>query len=395
MPALRMVRGPEPGKIYDLNQDSITIGRGRKNEIIIHDNEISREHCRLVRVLYDYEIVDLESTNGTFVNGRRITNLGFPLADANIIELGDSITLEYLASDSAPEASQSNLQNVPQHFFLVIRQAHQEAPEVYELDREEITLGRHTDNHIVLQAQEVSRFHLRLSFYKNTYTLEDAGATNGTHLNGNLVTAATPLEHGDYIVLGTVVEMWFATDLTQLTLEPRRAAPRPPVMRDLERTMTKRSTEKLTDRLLSKLNNGSGVQDVVPNSVFVVYARADWKARAAPLVNYLGRNNVTLWVDQNLTPETPEWYEAIDAALATCVCLVVVLTESALNAPHVQRSIRHFIAREKPVLVIRYEEIVDMPLMVQDLPMVDYNASAPERTYQALLSALNSLNLQI
>lgn len=395
MPALRMVRGPEPGKIYDLNQDSITIGRGRKNEIIIHDNEISREHCRLVRVLYDYEIVDLESTNGTFVNGRRITNLGFPLADANIIELGDSITLEYLASDSAPEASQSNLQNVPQHFFLVIRQAHQEAPEVYELDREEITLGRHTDNHIVLQAQEVSRFHLRLSFYKNTYTLEDAGATNGTHLNGNLVTAATPLEHGDYIVLGTVVEMWFATDLTQLTLEPRRAAPRPPVMRDLERTMTKRSTEKLTDRLLSKLNNGSGVQDVVPNSVFVVYARADWKARAAPLVNYLGRNNVTLWVDQNLTPETPEWYEAIDAALATCVCLVVVLTESALNAPHVQRSIRHFIAREKPVLVIRYEEIVDMPLMVQDLPMVDYNASAPERTYQALLSALNSLNLQM
>lgn len=391
MPALKMVRGPEPGKIYDLTDDSITIGRGRRNEIIIHDNEISREHCRLVRVLYDYEIIDLESTNGTFVNGRRITNMGIPLGDTNIIELGDSITLEYVASDSIPDTpSLSEFDTMTKQFFLVIKQPNQDAPEVYELDRDEVTLGRHIENHIVLQAQEVSRFHLRLLSRNNSYTIEDAGATNGTHLNGNALAGTTLLQNGDYIVLGTVIEMWFTSDLEQLRLEPRHAPTRP-LSLDNERTLT-RATENLTERLLTKLNNGTGVTaQVIPNSVFVVYARSDWKGRTASLLNYLGRNNVPVWVDQSLKPDTPEWQESIDMALMTCVCLVVVLTEEALTTPYVQRSIRHFIAREKPVLVIRYED-VDLPLVAQDLPTIDYDVSNPERTYRAVLNALSKLD---
>jgi len=98
MPSLKMLRGPEPGRIYDLTSETITIGRGRKNDIIIHDNEISREHCRLVRVLFDYELSDLNSTNGTFLNGRPVSEASSALFDRNIIELGDSIVLEYVGS---------------------------------------------------------------------------------------------------------------------------------------------------------------------------------------------------------------------------------------------------------------------------------------------------------
>lgn len=47
MAHLIMRRGPEPGTIYRLNTPVITIGRGNRNTIIIHDNEVSREHIRL------------------------------------------------------------------------------------------------------------------------------------------------------------------------------------------------------------------------------------------------------------------------------------------------------------------------------------------------------------
>ena len=72
MPRLKMLRGPMPGDEFELDEALMTIGRGRKNQIIIQDNEVSRTHCRLVRVLDDYEIHDLGSTNGTFVNGERL-----------------------------------------------------------------------------------------------------------------------------------------------------------------------------------------------------------------------------------------------------------------------------------------------------------------------------------
>ncbi|MDQ7035081.1 MAG: FHA domain-containing protein [Anaerolineae bacterium] len=66
-----MLRGPEPGRHIPLDGDVLLIGRGRKNDIIIQDNEVSRTHCRLVRVLEDYEIHDLSSTNGTLSTAKR------------------------------------------------------------------------------------------------------------------------------------------------------------------------------------------------------------------------------------------------------------------------------------------------------------------------------------
>src|SRR5690554_5916542 len=99
MPRLKMIRGPMPGTLMDLTAETVTIGRGRRNDFVIQDNEVSREHCRLVRVLNDYEIHDLNSTNGTFVNGRRVDSSGWLLTAGAVIELGDSITLEYVPTE--------------------------------------------------------------------------------------------------------------------------------------------------------------------------------------------------------------------------------------------------------------------------------------------------------
>lgn len=264
MPYLRVVRGPEPGRIFELTDDVVTIGRGRKNTIIIHDNEISREHCRLVKVLFDYEISDLNSTNGTFINGRPVGETSSTLADKNIIELGDSIVLEYLltldassaepttpppsqADMLAPEVDVSMEEGAPlpteglseapplaatapaTNFYLVIRRRSQFMPEVYLLDSPLVDVGRHLDNAICLSEAQVSRFHLRLNRLNDGYTLEDLGSMNGTFINGVRVEKSVALSSGDYITIGHTVEMWFTHNLETLRMVPNIRSQQAPV----------------------------------------------------------------------------------------------------------------------------------------------------------------------
>ncbi len=90
-------RGPQPNQIYELNKDSLTIGRDINNEIVINDPEVSRNHCRLTRGAGGYILEDLGSTNGTFINGQRLTG-SRPLASSDMIGMGETVTLGYESS---------------------------------------------------------------------------------------------------------------------------------------------------------------------------------------------------------------------------------------------------------------------------------------------------------
>lgn len=75
----------EEQKFFSLLEDEITIGKLPGNDFFMDDNSISRKHCKLVRTGDTFKVIDLNSTNGTYVNGKRINE--------KVLEVGDNITV--------------------------------------------------------------------------------------------------------------------------------------------------------------------------------------------------------------------------------------------------------------------------------------------------------------
>ncbi len=79
-------QGSHAGKSFPVAQDKVTIGRLDETDVALKDGEISREHARISWLGLEYVIEDLGSSNGTFVNGERVTK-------ARMLRPGDSIRL--------------------------------------------------------------------------------------------------------------------------------------------------------------------------------------------------------------------------------------------------------------------------------------------------------------
>ncbi len=88
MPSLIVVRGQQPGRILPLRHEAI-LGRGSKAELNLPDPSLSRLHCRLERVENRWQITDLQSTNGVYVNGQHVRQ-------SQILNPGDLITLGHV-----------------------------------------------------------------------------------------------------------------------------------------------------------------------------------------------------------------------------------------------------------------------------------------------------------
>ena len=59
--------------IFDLVEERLSLGRNQRNEIVIENTFISGFHAELLRSPDgNYEVIDLKSSNGTFVNGQRV-----------------------------------------------------------------------------------------------------------------------------------------------------------------------------------------------------------------------------------------------------------------------------------------------------------------------------------
>ncbi|MBN1145831.1 MAG: FHA domain-containing protein [Anaerolineales bacterium] len=101
---LVMGAGPHPGKVYELTQGELTIGRDISNNIVINDPEVSRRHARLTAQAGAYVIEDLGSTNGTFVDGQRLIG-PHTLRSGETIMFGEKVSLKYEQLGYDPNAT--------------------------------------------------------------------------------------------------------------------------------------------------------------------------------------------------------------------------------------------------------------------------------------------------
>jgi len=93
MPEIRVVAGYGKSFIHELLQDVITIGRSKENDIALFDHTVSRRHAKLRKTPDGYLLTDLDSHNGTSVNGSKITSR--ILKHHDLVEIGTS-TLTFL-----------------------------------------------------------------------------------------------------------------------------------------------------------------------------------------------------------------------------------------------------------------------------------------------------------
>jgi predicted component of type VI protein secretion system len=101
---LVMNTGPTPGKSFTLSKQELIIGRDTSADIVINVAEVSRRHARLRLESGGYILEDLGSTNGTFINGQRLTGPHY-LRPGEIIQLGEAATLTYQAAQQDPNAT--------------------------------------------------------------------------------------------------------------------------------------------------------------------------------------------------------------------------------------------------------------------------------------------------
>lgn len=180
-----LLRALHPGPLISeqaLAPGGCTIGRdARRADFLVRRQDVSREHARLSLARDgQWQISDLQSTNGILVNGQRI-NKSSALHHGDVISLGRA--------------------RVPDFEFLV--DAAQAAPRrVQPGGVGPWTIGRDLDHPISLPADPVvSLDHARLRMLPDGLCIEDLASRNGTWVNGHRVRRSR-IDPGSRIVIG-------------------------------------------------------------------------------------------------------------------------------------------------------------------------------------------------
>ncbi|WP_437731417.1 FHA domain-containing protein [Sorangium sp. So ce1335] len=194
-----------------LAHEEYALGRGESNSIRLTDRNVSRRHATLAKNGQGWVIRDLNSYNGTYVNGARVTGEQH-LRHGDLVQLGDyriEIVDEALSSavtsPTPPPGSRSTahlpLHTRPNRLVMVVGPT---PGAEFPLDGERFTVGRSEDATISINHSSVSRLHAELiSLGNGRYEVVDKQSANGVRINGVELKRGL-LEAGDALELGDV-----------------------------------------------------------------------------------------------------------------------------------------------------------------------------------------------
>jgi pSer/pThr/pTyr-binding forkhead associated (FHA) protein len=162
------------------------LGRASDAGIRLHSLQVSRHHAQIECSTDRCRLTDLQSSNGTFVNGRRVSEATLSAGDR--VRLGDVELTYLLPGAEAPPSSRD------QQWLIVdgVRRA---------IPAGGLTIGRASDCDLCLSDGQVSRQHARIEPHGAGTQLIDLESANGTYVNGRPVRRHV-LRNGDVITLG-------------------------------------------------------------------------------------------------------------------------------------------------------------------------------------------------
>jgi len=185
-PQLRIQLPGHPEETFVITQPRVTIGRDPTNDLVLDSPIVSRRHAELELRADAVWWRDLGSANGTAVNGRLITEQA--LGDGDIVRIGDaqgnSVGLVFHRPSAGPSTG------------------------TIQLGRKELgqaavfIIGRDPSVNLPLDHPTVSRLHAEVRLSPSGPVLRDLGSSNGTFLNGELLTGPRPLAPRDVVQIG-------------------------------------------------------------------------------------------------------------------------------------------------------------------------------------------------
>ena len=98
--------------------------------------------------------------------------------------------------------------------FIVLSEQHR--GKMFELNQDEITIGRSEERSICLKDPTVSTLHCRITRSGDKFIIADAGSTNGTKVNGTPLTAEHVLQNGDTVKIGAFELLYDSEDKTMI-----------------------------------------------------------------------------------------------------------------------------------------------------------------------------------
>jgi len=127
------------GTRYKLSDMPLVIGRGEDCEIRVQEHTVSRRHARIEPGVDGYNVTDLQSTNGSFINDRPLTTLT-PLTDGDYLRIGNCI-YRYLAGGNVESEYHEEIYRLT--IMDALTQTHNQRYLLEFLDREVIRTVRH------------------------------------------------------------------------------------------------------------------------------------------------------------------------------------------------------------------------------------------------------------
>lgn len=173
-------------------------------DIVINDSTVSRRHARIIQDENGLTLEDLGSTNGTKVDGDRLSpGETRRLSSGQILKFGNVSLRLVIPGEPEVSVEESEAEETPQPELAALTT---EAGLVFTLTAKDVTtLGRRSSNDIQLEGDPyVSGKHGQILYQDGKFLFDDVGSTNGSQVNDQKITPGQPVEltDGDTLTLG-------------------------------------------------------------------------------------------------------------------------------------------------------------------------------------------------